>query len=114
MRHDSLESPTDLTPRAQREYRRLLGMLRAAGTLERVDLGIVAEAARVLDLLDRAYPEAGQELDPKAVGMICRLTAQRRGLLRELALTLQPSRTMFHAKAKPAKSDKWSGLLKVS
>jgi phage terminase small subunit len=116
VRHATLEPPCELTPEAAKEYSRLIGVLRAKGTLDRMDLSCVAECARVAALLNAAY--AGIEGKPtweeaKLIGL---LSGQHRGRLRELGLTTMPSRTM--SRANPAGSardeqSKWTGTLKV-
>jgi phage terminase small subunit len=113
--HASLEPPCTLTDEARAEYDRLIEVLRSGGTLERVDLGCVANAARVKDLLDRAHKAVGAGIDAKKVKLMNLLTTQHRGLLRELGLTSQPSRLVF--RATPATTgeveDKWAGKLKI-
>src|SRR5262245_46287500 len=92
IRHDSLDRPCELTAEARSEYDRVLGVIRDKGTLDKVDLAVVAECARVKDLLDRAHKAVGKDLDWPAVKLVGFLTTQRRGLLRELGLTTQPCR----------------------
>ncbi len=70
---------------------------------------MLTEAARVTERLDKAY----RDDDTKVINQ---LTAQRRGLLRELGLTLHPSRSLVKTTAKSASDleSKWAGILKVS
>jgi phage terminase small subunit len=82
-----------LTPIAQTEFERLVLMLDNRNTLERVDVAVITEAARVFARLCKAY-------DDDDTKVINQLTTQRRGLLRELGLTLQPSRTLVKTVAK--------------
>ena len=114
VRHETLEAPSPLSPAAQAEYERLLGTLRSKGTLDRVDLAIVAECARMKGALDRLY-----ELDPDlaergAVAKAGILTSQRRGLLRELGLTLQPSRNVVKTNPVPDEEDPLASRIKLS
>jgi phage terminase small subunit len=113
--HATLEPPSDLPAAASAEYDRLLGVLTSNGMLERVDLNCVANAARVKALLDRAHKDVEDNMDPKKVQIVALLTSQHRGLLRELSLTSQPSKSVF--RATPATNaeveDKWAGKLKI-
>jgi hypothetical protein len=117
IRRDSLDSPSDLSTGAQAEYQRLLDVLRAKGTLERVDIGVIAEAARIKALLDTAHGMIDVLMDPKIMKMVGALTTQRRGLLRELGLTLQPSRSVVRGNPAGSERDsmasKWAGKMKV-
>jgi phage terminase small subunit len=119
IRHETLEPPSTLTKPARAEFDRLVGVLRCKGTLERVDLGILAEAGRVKALLDQMHRNV--EKDPndwRSANRIGTLTTQRRALFRELGLTLLPSRSMI--KTNPVGSDRdeepgpWASKLKVS
>ena len=115
--HGTLDPPSDLTDDARREYERLLGVLREAGLLERVDLAVIAECARVKYLLDQAHEILKVHFDPKPLKMVTALTAQRRGLLREPGLTTSPSRSVIRtpqgSERDPNKS-RWTGRLKIS
>jgi hypothetical protein len=113
--HGCLDPPCDLTDDAKVEYERLLDVLRSAGTLERVDLLCVANAARVKALVDKAHKALDDDMDPTRVKLLNLLTTQLRGLMRELALTLQPSRTTFRAKppADGEAASKWTGKLRL-
>jgi hypothetical protein len=91
--------PSELTPGADAEFRRLVEVLDARGSLERVDLAVVAEAARVKALLDKAH-DVADVTDPGTIKVLNVLTTQRRGLLRELGLTLQPSRSVVRTDAR--------------
>jgi hypothetical protein len=86
------------------------------GSLDRVDLGVVTEAARVKTEIDRLYAEPldGQARDSKTVGLIALLTSQRRGLLRELGMTIKPSTTMVKTTAKNGEPiDPIEGMIKL-
>lgn len=98
-----VEPPCDLSGGALAEFRRLAGVLDSRGTLERVDLAVVAEASRIKALLDKAHGVA-DVTDPATIKVLNVLTTQRRGLLRELGLTLQPSRSVLRTDAR-TKSD---------
>jgi phage terminase small subunit len=104
IRHETFEPPSPLTKEARTEYDRLLAVLGAKGTLDRVDLAVVAECSRINALLDRAHALAEKLVERDAIKMIGLLTSQRRGLLRELGLTTQPSRNLV--KHSPAPTDK--------
>jgi phage terminase small subunit len=91
-------SPSKLAPEAAAEFKRLVRVLRQRGALERVDLAVVAEASRVKALLDDAH-EWADVRDHATISVVNTLTAQRRGLLRELGLTLQPSRSLIRTDA---------------
>jgi hypothetical protein len=110
------EDPTsELSLEGQQEYRRLLEVLRGRGTLERVDLAIVTEAARIKVLIDRAYTALQTVFDSKAVSTLCQLMSQRRGLVRELGLTLHPSRSLVRAPAAvPDPADPIAARIKLS
>jgi phage terminase small subunit len=117
IRHETLESPCELTEAALAEYRRLVGVLQAKGTLDRVDLCVVAECARVFGLLNHAHADIEGKPTWQQAKLVGLLTTQRRGLLRELGLTTQPCRSVV--KANPVGSERdeknpWEGRLKVS
>lgn len=117
IRHGSLEPPSALDKVAKVEYGRLVDVLDEKGTLDRIDLAVVAEAARVKALLDRAHAMVEKALDPWAVKMINVLTTQRRGLLRELGLTLQPSRSVVRtnpSQSEAAEDDPVAAMIKLS
>lgn len=115
VQHDSLEPPCILTAEAKVEYQRLIEVLQSGGTLERVDLVCVANAARIKVLLDKAHKAVGRRLSAHSVKLVNQLTAQHRGLMRELALTSLPSRTVFRATSatNAEVEDKWAGKLKI-
>jgi hypothetical protein len=98
IRRPGLEAPSRLSIEAQREYERLLAVLDGKGTLDRVDLAVICECARITAVLDAAHEAAGGKPDLASVKIIGLLTSQRRGLLRELGLTTMPSRTVVRAK----------------
>src|SRR4051794_12619418 len=116
IRRASTDAPSDLTEGAKREYDRLAEVLESMGTLDRVDLAVLAEAGRIKDLLDKAHGQIGKTLDSKSVNLVVNLTAQRRGLLRELGLTSMPSRSAVKVKPQGSERDDkspWEGRLKV-
>jgi hypothetical protein len=80
-----------LTASGKREFDRLVNLLRRRGVLDRVDVGHITEAARVKEFID-AECAHGASMDTKEYARLANL---RRGLLRELGLTLQPSRAMY-------------------
>jgi hypothetical protein len=92
IRHADLTPTSILSPIALAEFQRLVGVLGSKGTLDRTDLSVVTECSRIKALLDGAYEEAKTKCDREQVSAIGQLTSQRRGLLRELGLTLSPSR----------------------
>lgn len=77
---------------------------------------MLTECARIKDLLDRVQKSAASgEVDRDVVKTIGLLTSQRRGLLRELGLTLQPSRTLVKTIAKSGEpGSKWGDKLKIA
>lgn len=99
-----VEPPCELSDGARAEFSRLVQVLDARGSLGRVDLAVVAEAARVKSLLDKAH-EIVDVTDPATIKVVNLLTTQRRGLLRELGLTLQPSRSLVRTDARPSADD---------
>ncbi len=68
-----------------------MAALSSKGTIGRADMGILTECARVKAALDEIHDEKNTKGNIKTIGV---LTSQRRGLLRELGLTLQPSRSL--------------------
>ncbi len=89
------------------EFWRLLHQLDRRGTLDRVDMAVITECARVTGRLNQAY-----KLDETKI--INQLTTQRRGLLRELGLTLQPSRSVVKTIAKdPSQADPLASKIKL-
>lgn len=93
IQHDKLEPTSALGPEATAEFFRLCDVLGNRGSLDRVDLGTVTECARIKVRLDKAYVDDDTKIIPL-------LSSQRRGLLRELGLTIKPSTTAVHAIAK--------------
>jgi hypothetical protein len=99
--HSSFDPPYPLAGVVLDEYWRLVDVLDNRGSLDRVDLAVVAECARISGLLARLYGDLGQgSLDSADLKAIACLTAQRRGLLRELGLTIKPSTTLVKTVAK--------------
>jgi hypothetical protein len=85
-----MEPTSKLNAAGRAKFKRLVATLSSNGTLARVDPGVVTEAARVKAALDEIYAAGDIRTDLKATTT---LTSQRRGLFRELGLTLQPSRS---------------------
>jgi hypothetical protein len=100
---------SELEPAALAEFHRLCGVLKSKGTLERVDVRVICEAARCKSELDKAYaskPGSGDLMAEKfRLSQISQLTAQTRGLLRELGLTLQPGRSVYSVNRPTLASD---------
>lgn len=94
IRHRRLDSPSQLTEAAKGEYDRLLSILSDKGTLDRLDLALVANCARFKVLVDRASAELDYYVDDKGADKLNKLTAQWRGLMRELGLTTAPNRSV--------------------
>jgi phage terminase small subunit len=113
---ESIEPPSELTPGARAEYDRLCDVLDSRGTLDRIDLAVVAECARIKDLLDQVQKLCGLGIDPKMISTACQLTSQRRGLLREMGLSIQPSRSVVKTAGKTPKetAEPIARLLKIS
>jgi hypothetical protein len=98
-----LQPTVSLCPVGRAEFARLVSALRAKGLLEKADLGCISQAARLKARLDKAHDAD----DLKAIGI---LSSQLRGTMREIALTLQPSKNS----AKPAAAggfSQWSQYL---
>lgn len=51
------DATRELSPNTRREFDRLVEVLRRAGVLEKTDFSVVLNAARLHDLIDRAYVE---------------------------------------------------------
>jgi len=107
--HRKPVAPLDLTKiiptsalgvEATAEFWRLVHVLDNRGTLDRVDLAVLTEAARVKTNLDQAYAINEAELTSKTTAMIAMLTSHRRGLLREMGLSITPSRNQVVARPK--------------
>jgi hypothetical protein len=95
--HDRVVPTSTLGTVAQAEFERLALVLDARGCLDRVDLSTVTECARVKETLDALY----ETNDLKFIPLF---TSQRRGLLRELGLTIKPSTTLVRSDAKDQKT----------
>lgn len=91
--HISVEPTSALNEVALTEFWRLVRVLDSRGSLDRVDLATVTECARVKETLDIMYALN----DLKQIPLF---TSQRRGLLRELGLTIKPSTTLVKTIAK--------------
>lgn len=114
IRRESLDPPCELSKAARAEYDRLVEVLAAKGTLDRVDLSCVAECARIKSLLDLAHKGTEESIDWDKAKLVGLLSGQHRGRLRELGLTLQPSRSMVRTNAVPAERDPLEGMIKLS
>lgn len=115
IRHDKLEPTSTLNDNAKEEFWRLVSVLDNRGSLERIDLAVVTECARITDLLNRTHEMLALGIDPKAVQLVTMLTSQRRGLLRELGMTIKPSNTLVKTTAKtPEAADPIRGLIKLA
>jgi hypothetical protein len=95
--HAAIEPTSPLGTVALAEFHRLIDVMELRGCLDRVDLSIITECARVKERLDIAYVA-------DKTTIIHTLTAQRRGLLRELGLTIKPSTTLVRSDSKQGKS----------
>ena len=85
--------------------------LRDRGTLERNDVGVMTEAARLAALLNELHARNDIDTNLKAIGL---LTSQLRGCRRELGLTTMPSRSVVTAMAKPKQApDPLAKLIKI-
>ncbi len=113
IRHMEQEPTSPLRGNALAEFQRLVGVLEERGTLERIDLAIPTECARVKGCLDDYYA-AQDTWDEKTISIITKLTAQRRGLLREMGLTTIPSRSVIHQRPTDRERDPISSLIKIS
>ncbi len=108
IQHESVVPTSALTDSGKEEFWRLVGVLDSRGSLDRVDLSVLTECARIKDQIDRLYVSADAEsaaevplaLSGKTIQLITMLTSQRRGLLRELGLTIKPSNTVVKTIAK--------------
>lgn len=121
--HAKLEPTSALSVDGLREFQRLVAVLDNRGSLDRVDLAVVTECARVNEQIDQLYAtpnlnEDGKEipgLSKQSIQLITMLTSQRRGLLRELGLTIKPSNTMVKTVAKSSEpGSKWGDKLKIA
>jgi len=112
-----LDATSDLTPVAYVEFKRLLAVLDNRGLLERVDLGVVTEAARIKALLDRAQADVDNPLhalDQDKVRMVTALNSHRLACFRALGLTQLPSRSIVKTIAKDSSAaDPLAGKIKL-
>ena len=108
---------SDLTPVASKEFKRLVTLLDNRGTLERVDIAVLTECARIKALLDRAQADVDDpvgDLDKDKIRMVTALNSHRLALLRALGLTLFPSRSVVKTIAKdPSQADPIQGKIKL-
>jgi hypothetical protein len=101
IRHTELAPTAALTPAALEEFQRLIVVLESRGTLDRVDLGVITETARVKGLLDRAHATQPEDPDIESVRVVAMLSAQLRGFRRDMGLNLLPSRSVVHSTGRP-------------
>jgi hypothetical protein len=113
--HETLDSPRDLNAAAQVEYQRLLKLFQSRGTIDRFDLSQVAQLARVSEKLDRLNEQSQSgELDYQLEKMQHMLTSQYRGLLRDMGVTLMPSRSVVRTVGQPTQNaDPIEALIKL-
>jgi hypothetical protein len=113
---EQIEPTSVLTVEALTEFYRLASVLDNRGTLERVDIAVVTECARIKALLDRAQDDTDDlagNLDINKVRMVTALNSHRLALLRSLGLTLMPSRSVVKTVAKtPEAADPLAALIK--
>jgi P27 family predicted phage terminase small subunit len=123
IRHRELKVPKAFPRAAKAEFRRLIQALTQVGLLDKVDLGVITECARVTGLLhaahkliadDGMYQVTSNGLKTKhpAMDAISILTSQRRGLLRELGLTISPRRAQIK-NAESTSQDPLEALIKL-
>lgn len=114
---EALYATSDLTPVAQEEFQRLARVLDSRGTLERVDIAVLTECARIKALLDRAQADVDGPvggLDADKVRIVTALNSHRLALLRALGLTLMPSRSVVKTVAKDDnQADPIAGKIKL-
>ncbi len=73
----------------RREFRRLVAAITARGLVGRVDVGHLTLCAHLSAELERILRDP---VGPETIKLVTTLTSQIRGLKREMAITLQPSR----------------------
>lgn len=122
---DEFPVPVTLNVDEAREFRRLTGACREAGTLAKADVRLIEAAARTLVLLDRAHEElGGSELTLEAangtmmphplLGVINAQTMRARGLLKDLGLTPGSAKSGGAANGKSEGDGRWGDLLSVT
>jgi phage terminase small subunit len=115
IRHETLAPPCPLSKAAQAEYDRLISLLRSKGSLDRIEIGIVAKCARFSATLDALYASDPDLVDRGSVSRAGILSSQIRGLLREIGLTVQPSRSLVKTSPMtPEEIDPIAGKIKLS
>lgn len=92
-----IEPTSTLDVDALKHFYKLLADLDRMGILERVDITLVTEAARIKECLDRVY-EMNNPI--KHAGKIAQFTCRYQGLVRMLGLSVQPSRSVVKTVAK--------------
>ncbi len=85
-----IEPTSKLNRQEMAEFKRLIRVLTQLGSLSKVDLNLPTQAARIKVMLDDLHEENDTACNARTISL---LTAQLRGLLREMGATLQPSRS---------------------
>ncbi len=109
-------APTSpLSPVALEEFWRLVSELDWRGMLDKTDLSIVTDAARLKALLDQLHAQVVDGIPPRGlVAQIGIVESQRRGRMREMALTTAPNRSVVKTIAKDVdKTDPIAGKIKL-
>jgi hypothetical protein len=113
---EQIEPTSALTVEALTEFYRLATVLDNRQTLDRVNVGVLTECARIKALLDRAQDDTDDlagNLDDDKVRMVTALNSHRLALLRALGLTLMPSRSVVKTTLKnPETADPLAELIK--
>ena len=114
VQRDAVVPTSELTPRGLKHFELIVEEIGSRGCLDRVSLATLTDFARISDLLDELHGKF-HGLEPKArLGMVALLTAQRRGLLRELGMTIKPSTTLVRTQGHaPQGKSKLEDLFKV-
>ena len=120
---DGIEAPAYLCLDAQAEYRRLAGVLKAAGTLEKTDPKVLESWAVNVDLLTRAYadidrdgltvatPGGGLASHP-SVKVLNSASMRIKAIAAELGLT--PASSKYGGGGAQDGANPWEGLLSVT
>jgi hypothetical protein len=93
-----IKPTSELSEVALAEFKRLIVVLDSTGALQRVDLAIPTESARIKAMLDDHYASCNGEYDSKVVSAIAQLVNVQKGLWRQMGICTQPSRVMHQAK----------------
>ncbi|SIO60172.1 phage terminase, small subunit, putative, P27 family [Singulisphaera sp. GP187] len=135
---DEIEAPATLNAAEVREFQRLVGACREAGTLVKADVRLIEATARTVCLLERAHDELSQVGAPDKdaaqpaskltlfaangtpmphplLGIISAQTMRLRGLLKDLGLTPGLSaKSRGGSNGKPEGDGRWGDLLSVT